>query len=84
MFKNGLAIIIVKLNQIVNKRDKLMWEKIQQILNEKNMTVYQLQVKTGLNTGNLYALKNGRLKNPTFKTMVKVADALGVSLDEFR
>lgn len=35
-------------------------------------------------TSILYSFKNGKIKKPSFELMVKIADTLDVSLDEFR
>jgi transcriptional regulator with XRE-family HTH domain len=49
------------------------------------MTIYQLSVKTGtLNSRAIYDFAAGRVKNPSFRTMEKIADALDVSMDELR
>jgi len=36
------------------------------------------------NNSTIYALKNGSIKHPSFKLMERIADALDVSLDDFR
>ncbi|MGT2752588.1 helix-turn-helix domain-containing protein [Streptococcus porcinus] len=61
-----------------------MWKKIEYFLSKKNMTMYQLSKKAGLNQNNLIDLKSGRKKSLKFNDVVKIADALGISLDEFR
>ncbi|MTC88005.1 helix-turn-helix domain-containing protein [Streptococcus uberis] len=61
-----------------------MWEKIERFLSKKNMTMYQLSKKSGLNQNSLIDLKSGRKKSLKFDDVVKIADALGISLDEFR
>ncbi|MCI1922608.1 MAG: helix-turn-helix domain-containing protein [Lentilactobacillus buchneri] len=32
----------------------------------------------------LYSFKNGKIKKPSFELMEKIADALNISMDEFR
>ncbi|MBW4803763.1 helix-turn-helix domain-containing protein [Loigolactobacillus coryniformis] len=62
-----------------------MWNKIQKILNERDMSVNELANKAGFkNNSIMYAFKHGRIKKPSFLLMEKIADALGVSMDEFR
>ena len=61
-----------------------MWEKIAALLAERNMTKYELAKKAGLNQNSLIDLKKGRKKSLKFDDVVKIADALDVSLDEFR
>ncbi|HGN8153026.1 TPA: helix-turn-helix domain-containing protein [Streptococcus pyogenes] len=61
-----------------------MWGKIEALLIEKKMTKYELSQKAGLNQNYLIDLKKGRKKSLKFDDVVKIADVLGVSLDEFR
>lgn len=59
-------------------------EKINQQLNKKRKSWYWLSKKSGISLGTLYPIKSGARTQVTFSTMEKIADALGVSLDEFR
>lgn len=61
----------------------MSWKKVEKLLQNKKISLKELAVKTGLNYG---SIRNYRYKHyePTFKTMCKIADALGVSLDELR
>lgn len=61
-----------------------MWEKIEALLIEKKMTKYELAKKAGLNQNSLIDLKKGRKQSLKFDDVAKIADALGVSLDDFR
>ncbi|HEQ4615984.1 TPA: helix-turn-helix transcriptional regulator [Streptococcus pyogenes] len=61
-----------------------MWGKIEALLIEKKMTKYELSQKARLNQNCLIDLKKGRKKSLKFDDVVKIADVLGVSLDEFR
>ena len=61
-----------------------MWKKIEILLAEKKMTKYELAKKAGLNQNSLIDLKKGRKKSLKFDDVVKIADVLDVSLDEFR
>lgn len=62
----------------------ILSEKIQEKLDEKGKTAYWLAKKAGIGFGALYPLLSGKRTEPTFSTMEKLADALDVSLDEFR
>ncbi len=62
----------------------IMWDKIEALLIEKKMTKYELSQKAGLNQNCLIDLKKGRKKSLKFDDVVKIADVLGVSLDEFK
>ncbi|MCU4664259.1 helix-turn-helix transcriptional regulator [Leuconostoc mesenteroides] len=59
-------------------------EKIDEKLNSINKTWYWLSKKSGISLGTLYPIKSGARTQITFSTMEKIADALDVSLDEFR
>jgi len=59
-------------------------EKITQQLNRKNKSWYWLSKNSGIPLGTLYPIKSGARTQVTFSTMEKIADALDVSLDEFR
>ncbi|WP_274355193.1 helix-turn-helix domain-containing protein [Ligilactobacillus salivarius] len=59
-----------------------MWNEIQKVLDEKNMSIYKLAKITGIRDSTLHNYKRG--SGPSFKNMCKIADALDVSLDYFR
>ncbi|MGO0107134.1 helix-turn-helix domain-containing protein [Streptococcus suis] len=61
-----------------------MWEKIEEIANIRGMTIYALAKNAGLNYSMLAELKSGKKKDMMFSNVVKIADALGVSTEEFR
>lgn len=64
----------------------MLWTKIQKLLSEKNMSINQLSLKMGLSKNNrsIYALRDGKIKKPSFELVCKIANALDVSLDYFR
>lgn len=59
-------------------------KKIDEKLKKVNKTWYWLSKKSGISLGTLYPIKSGSRIQITFATMEKIADALDVSLDEFR
>lgn len=61
-----------------------MWKKLKKMLDEKQMTTYQLSKLTGISEQSLSKLRNGLSNELSFSSMVKIADALDISLDEFR
>ena len=65
-------------------RRKYMWETIERLLKERGMTKNKLATLAGINKNSLIDLKMGRKKSLKFEDVVKIADTLGVSLDEFR
>ena len=62
----------------------VLWEKIEKLLKEKSMTENKLAKLAGINKNSLIDLKMGRKKSLKFEDVVKIADALDISLDEFR
>ena len=61
-----------------------MRNKIQRLLDKKNMTVWKLGKTMRVSDSVLRNLRDGKIKKPSFELMCKIADALDVSLDYFR
>ncbi|WP_404650426.1 helix-turn-helix domain-containing protein [Lacticaseibacillus paracasei] len=61
------------------------WTKIQKLIDKKGITASKLAHLAGFpDNGSIYALKSGRIKRPSFWMIMRIADALEVSLDELR
>ncbi|GEM01220.1 Helix-turn-helix [Halolactibacillus halophilus] len=58
--------------------------RVKELLEEKNISIYQLSKLTGLYDSTLNNIVNNSEANPTFNKICKIADALEVSLDELR
>ncbi|MGQ7564375.1 helix-turn-helix domain-containing protein [Streptococcus suis] len=58
-----------------------MWEKLQEILAKRGLTVVDLAKMAGIPKTSIY---NAKHHDIGFKKMEKIADALDISLDEFR
>ena len=58
-----------------------MWKKLKHLLVEKGMTQKELAEKAKISLNTIQNIRNERI---SFKNMQKIADALDVSLDEFR
>jgi transcriptional regulator with XRE-family HTH domain len=54
---------------------------IQKMLDEKGWTTYRLSKESGVSLTALYSLEEKK-QGPTADTLVKLADALGVTVDE--
>lgn len=54
---------------------------IQKILEAKGWTIYRLSKESGVSLTALYSLEKKQM-GPTADTLVKLADALGVTVDE--
>jgi transcriptional regulator with XRE-family HTH domain len=55
--------------------------KVQKILDDKGWTIYRLSKESGISLTALYSLGKKEL-GPTADTLVKLSDALGVTVDE--
>ena len=62
----------------------MLWDKIQKQLDKGNKTAYWLSKKTGISESMIYALRKGSTKEISFNKVIKIADALGVDINEFR
>lgn len=61
-----------------------IWNKIQRLLDKRNMTVWRLGKTMDVSDSVLRNLRDGKIKKPSFELICKIADALDVSLDYFR
>lgn len=61
----------------------MLWDLVQKQLDKQSMSIYRLSKLTGILDNTLYSYSRG-ISQPSFSNVVKIADALGVSLDEFR
>ncbi|WP_236160075.1 helix-turn-helix domain-containing protein [Lactobacillus delbrueckii] len=59
-----------------------MWKQTIKILKSRGLTVYWLSQQTGIPQTTLGNYRNGAM--PSFANACKIADALGVSLDDLR
>ncbi len=60
-----------------------MYEKIQELCNEKNIKIAQLCRETGIPKSTISELKQGRTKTLSTQNLSKIAQYFGVSLDYF-
>ena len=66
-----------------SERNNIMLSnKIEQLRKEKRYTFAKLSELSGISTGRLSDLATGKRNNPTIDTLIKLADALDVTLDE--
>lgn len=74
-------------NMWYNKEDyerNMLWSKTQELMKKKNLNQSQLAKKMNVTRSVITSFKNGKINKPSFELMCKLADALDVSLDEFR
>ena len=58
------------------KTDKTITEKINITIEQSGLSDYEIAVMSGLSERAIYNLRKGRQKNPTYKTLVGLANAL--------
>lgn len=58
-----------------------MGYKIRELREAKKMTQEELADKSGVSRGTISALENGSMRNTTSKTLLKLAQALGTSVE---
>lgn len=54
---------------------------LKQIRYEKGLTLLELEVRTGINEGDISKIENGK-KNFAFTTLIKLADGLEISVSK--
>lgn len=59
-----------------------MGYKIKEVREQKSMTQEELSALSGVSRGTISALENGSSRSTTTKTLMNIARALGVSLEE--
>lgn len=57
--------------------------RINNLLAEKNMTLYRLEQNSGILHGTMMCIMNNRNKNITLKTIMQIARGFDISLQEF-
>lgn len=61
-----------------------MWYVIDRRMKELGITAYEVAKRAGLTRQAIYAIRDGRKKDITLTTAFKLADALGIDVNEFR
>lgn len=59
-------------------------EKLKQLIKQSGKSINAIQVEADMKAGALYRLLSGKHKDVTLTTAFKLADALGVDINEFR
>lgn len=61
-----------------------MWEKVKKEMDKQGINQSELARRANVNNTVISALKLGKIDKPSFELMCKIANALNVSLDEFK
>lgn len=59
-----------------------MGYKLKEVRKAKKMTQEELAEKSGISRGTIVAIENGSARTTTIKTLLKLADALDVTIDQ--
>lgn len=62
----------------------MLWVKVEKLMKDRGLNQSKLSKKMNVSSSVIAELKRGNIKKPSFELMCKIADALEVSLDEFR
>ena len=57
-------------------------KRLRQLMSEKDISIYRLSQMTGIRDGVLGRVVNEKTKDPRISTVSKIADALGVDINE--
>jgi len=60
----------------------MLSKRLKELRKEEGWSQQKLAEKAGLSFNAVTKIEQGLAKHPTLKTLVKIADAFGVSLDE--
>jgi transcriptional regulator with XRE-family HTH domain len=63
-------------------RDNMLAEKLRKLRAKKGFTQEKLARLADISTATLVKIESGAAKEPTITTIIKIADVLGVSIDE--
>ena len=73
-------------NEIVKddeeQKEVMNTDKIIKLMKERNITVYKLSKMINYDRTNLKKILNEEIKEPTISTVIAIADALEVNIDE--
>lgn len=57
-------------------------KRLRQLMSEKGITIYRLSHMTGIRDGVLGRLVNEKTRDPRISTVIKIADALNVDIND--
>lgn len=73
---------VISYYQYLNTMFTNIGEKIKKVRNDKGLTQEELAQKANISYITLVKIEQGKVENPTMKTLQKIAKALEISLDE--
>ena len=57
-------------------------KRLRQLMSDKGITIYRLSHMTGIRDGVLGRLVNEKTRDPRISTVIKIADALNIDINE--
>jgi len=60
----------------------MLSKRLKELRNERNWTQQKLAEKAGLSFNAVTKIEQGTAEHPTLKTLLKLADAFGITLDK--
>ena len=70
-------------NRVMKTLNDVVVDRLCQYLEEKNITQYRLAILSGIPFATIKSIMQRRTKNITLKTVIMLANGLGVSVSEF-
>ncbi|RHF37792.1 XRE family transcriptional regulator [Thomasclavelia ramosa] len=89
--KQNLMILSKKLKILINneivkddeeQKEVMNTDKIIKLMKERNITVYKLSKMINYDRTNLKKILSGEIKEPTISTVIAIADALEINIEE--
>lgn len=65
-------------------KHNMLWEKISVLLDKTELTKAEVARRANISTSLLPAIRNGKVKKPSFELICKLSDAFNVDINYFR
>ena len=74
--------MILYYNTTCESRENMYLKNLVTNRKQKNWSQEKLAVESGISYNTIIKIERGGIKNPKIETVIKLADALGITLDE--
>ena len=78
----GYSITLLYYNTTYESREIMYLKNLVTIRKQKNWSQEKLAVESGISYNTIIKIERGGIKNPKIETVIKLADALDITLDE--
>ena len=65
-------------------KHNILWNKISELLDKTELTKAEVARRANISTSLLPAIRNGKVKKPSFELICKLSDAFNVDINYFR